>query len=153
MVLDCVEFYGVLKDTAGDGWDGNENLYVGNHSMTLKDGFQDTVTICLSPGTYSPYVCDGDNAYWTEISWSIYDSDSVMVLSGASLNTENGKCNATWGNFTVDAKDVTDSVRNSTPLLCFPLLFRLITHTDLVWFLCEHATAVGHAVRVSTTEP
>ena len=79
--------------------------------MTLPDGAEDTVTICLPPGTYSPFVCDGDDEYWTEISWSIYNSEDVMVLSGDSLNSANGECNASWGNFTVDTND---GVRNPT---------------------------------------
>ena len=112
MVLDCVDFTVELQDSSGDGWEGNEKLYIGNYSMTLTDGAEDTVTICLPPGTYSPYVCDGDyDAGWDQISWSIYDLEEVMVLSGASLHSANGKCNASWGNFTVDAND---GVRNLT---------------------------------------
>ena len=111
MVLDCVDFDVVLKDSFGDGWDGNDKMHIGNYSMTLESGFEDTATICLTPGIYSPYVCNGDNEWYTEISWEIYNSEEVMVLSGASIN----KCNASWGNFTVDAND---GVRNPTSL-CF----------------------------------
>ena len=106
----------MLEDNYGNGWDGNEHLYIGNYNLTLEDGSDETVTVCLSPGVYSPYVCDGDGA-WDEISWIIYNSDYDMVLSGASLNTEKGRCNASWGNFTVTADNVEDGVRNPAPVV------------------------------------
>lgn len=52
----------------GDGWNG-ANLYIGETTLTLENGKYGTETVCLEPGTYSPYACGG--SFPSEVAWRV----------------------------------------------------------------------------------
>lgn len=67
----CVDVTVNLYDSWGDGWNGNNLYFTANKVLptTLSTGSSGIRTVCLPPGTYSPFVCGG--TYDEEISWSI----------------------------------------------------------------------------------
>jgi len=95
----CEIFTVEMYDSFGDGW-YNTVLYVGSHTFSMEtsystpyyyttDYFNDTATVCLEPGTYSPYACGGMDQ--SEVSWS------VSGVSGGADST----CVSSAGSFTV----------------------------------------------------
>jgi hypothetical protein len=82
-----------MTDSYGDGWNG-VNLYFTpdkSSSVTLPSGSLGTTSICLPPGTYSPFACDG--SWQEEVGWTIVN----YGLTGGASTT----CGATSGSFTV----------------------------------------------------
>jgi len=101
----CKIFTVEMYDSYGDGWNGAV-LNLGSKTVTFSSiadmgpgsyyenftgpsDFSANATVCLEPGTYSPYVCGG--LYHSEISWS------VGGVSGGADDT----CTNTAGSFTV----------------------------------------------------
>jgi len=77
-----------MSDSYGDGWQGNV-LHIGSHTFTLSSGSSSEETVCLEPGTYTPYACGG--SYLSDVSWS------VGGLSGGADDS----CVGTSGSFSV----------------------------------------------------
>ena len=84
----CMDLSIVMSDSYGDGWNGNV-LNVGGYTFTVSSGSYASETVCLMPGTYSPYVCGG--IYDNEVSWSI----------GGLSGSADDLCAATAGSFSV----------------------------------------------------
>lgn len=80
------EYYNVhMSDTYGDGWNGIM-LHIGEHSLTMNDGFMETQSVCLYSGSYSPYTCDG--SYASEATYWIEDPYGNQVFSGGGIDCE-----------------------------------------------------------------
>jgi len=64
----CTTFAVSMYDGYGDGWD-NTVLHVGPFTFNLGSGSYGSSSVCLEPGVYYPYACDGDYLY--EVSWTV----------------------------------------------------------------------------------
>lgn len=92
-VLNNVPYY-----TKGDGWNGNKlyfddvaNMATTSYKLTFTSGHSKTKSICLPPGTYSPFACGG--GWPNEVSWEV---EGYGISGGAS-----SICQPTSGSFTV----------------------------------------------------
>ena len=63
---DCITITISMTDSWGDGWNDNylyfdepENMAVTPFKVTLLGGHSGSATLCLPPGTYSPFACGG----------------------------------------------------------------------------------------------
>ena len=83
----CTEFAVTMSDSYGDSWNGNV-LHIGDHTVTLESGSFGTATVCLSVGSYEPYVCGG--GWDSEVSWTVGGvsggADDSCVASSGSFN-------------------------------------------------------------------
>jgi len=79
----------------GDGWNG-AYLYVGDTTVTLATGGSGTATVCLEPGTYSPYACGG--SYPSEVMWRV-----AGITGGAEDVCTDTTAGSSPGTFTVGA--------------------------------------------------
>lgn len=87
-----------MTDSYGDGWNGNylyfdsvANVGTTELKVTLESGSSGTATLCLPPGTYSPFACGGS---WVgEVGWTV---EGYGVSGGASTT-----CGTDSGSFTV----------------------------------------------------
>ena len=77
---DCTVYDVYMEDTFGDGWNGAMLYFTDTIAVTLLSGSSDYTTVCLPPGSYSPYACGGD--YPSEVGWSL----PAYGLSGGAVN-------------------------------------------------------------------
>ncbi len=77
------EFYTVLlEDGYGDGWNGN-NLVIDSYVVTLLDGSEGEEVICLANSENCINISTDVGGGWPEeISWSIFNSQNELILSG-----------------------------------------------------------------------
>ena len=78
------EFYTVeMLDSYGDGWNGNI-LMIGTHELELDEGYENVEVICLENNEECfNVICDG-GSWQTEVSWIIYNSQGILILSGGA---------------------------------------------------------------------
>lgn len=82
-----------MTDSYGDGWNGNNLYFTADKSVSvsLASGRSGTESVCLPPGTYTPFACGG--TWQSEVGWSI----AAYGLSGGATTT----CAATSGSFNI----------------------------------------------------
>jgi hypothetical protein len=90
----------LMRDAAHDGWNGNR-MFIGNETLTLTGGSSGEQGVCLPPGSYSPYVCEG--AKLTDVEWDIL-ANGEMVIAGGKADES---CSPYSGSFTVGCVSVT----------------------------------------------
>jgi hypothetical protein len=127
-----------MDDTFGDGWNGNY-LYFDDAiasttlKMTLPSGHHKTESICLDPGTYSPFACGG--TWDVEVSWNIVG----YGIGGGADNS----CQPSSGSFTVLADGATFSP-SASPTVS-PTLAPTVVSTS-----ASTAVATGASTAVAT---
>lgn len=99
----CTVYHVYMEDTFGDGWNGAMLYFTDTIAVTLMSGSYGDATVCLPPGSYSPYACGG--FYPSEVGWSL----PAYGLSGGAASS----CSAAEAleTFTV-AKDVVKSTQS-----------------------------------------
>ena len=78
------DFYTIeMVDSYGDGWNGN-TLTIGIYELELDEGYEDAKIICLE-GDQDCFnvICDG-GTWQYEVSWTIYNSQGELILSGGA---------------------------------------------------------------------
>jgi hypothetical protein len=95
----CAEWDLHLSDLGDDGWNGiTLNVYnchgdVVLSDITLSDGSEGTVDVCLEPALGYRFVTDGPS---DDIEWSLSDqSGSVLIAGGAPFDGYWGECPCT----------------------------------------------------------
>jgi hypothetical protein len=91
----CTDVTVSMTDSYGDGWNGNSLFFTADKSVSvsLASGSSGSDSVCLPPGTYTPFACGG--TWQQEVGWTIVG----YGLSGGATTT----CTATSGSFTIAA--------------------------------------------------
>jgi hypothetical protein len=74
-----------MNDSYGDGWNGN-TFDIAGSSYTLLSGYTGTETVCLTDICH-PVTCGG-GSYASEVSWTLANSDGIVILSGGAPFTD-----------------------------------------------------------------
>ena len=106
LVAHCENVTVVMENAFGGGWyDNKMYLHTYQLSLSYSAATSETVTVCLQPGTYAPYVCGG--LYIDRIGWTIYVAGEA-VLSVAK-GDEDSSCVNTAGSFLIGGVSPTRS--------------------------------------------
>ena len=105
----CVNVDIHMTDSYGDGWNGVNLYLVPDKStfVTLRAGSWGTSTVCLPPGTYWPFACDGSGS--EEVEWTIVGYD---MSGGAST-----ECVPPSGSFSVTSTIPATAPSTKTPTM------------------------------------